>query len=86
MALKTRGAKVEVVCGNCKTKFMARVADRKRGWGKNCSKTCKAVKQSQTGGSDRHYQSKNIDPDYDGDHEAGLNALHEAYMSDCGQR
>ena len=41
----TRGAKVEVKCSNCGHKFMARVADRKRGWGKFCSKSCKASKQ-----------------------------------------
>jgi hypothetical protein len=42
-----RGAKVEVVCANkgCRVKFMARVADRKRGWGRFCSKSCKAAEQ-----------------------------------------
>lgn len=38
---KVRGKKVEVKC-KCGEKFMARVADRKRGWGKYCSKSCKA--------------------------------------------
>lgn len=42
---ETRGAKVEVSCECCTTKFMARVADRKRGWGRFCSKSCKAMKQ-----------------------------------------
>lgn len=37
-----RGAKVEVSCKCCGDKFMARVADRKRGWAKFCSKSCKA--------------------------------------------
>ena len=43
----TRGATVEVVCANkrCRVKFMARVADRKRGWGRFCSKSCKAAEQ-----------------------------------------
>lgn len=41
------GEKVEVKCKTCKTPFMARVADRKRGWGKFCSKSCKAIKQTQ---------------------------------------
>lgn len=27
---------------------MARVADRARGWGKFCSKSCKAIKQTQS--------------------------------------
>lgn len=41
------GEKVQVNCKTCKQPFMARVADRKRGWGKFCSKSCKAVKQTQ---------------------------------------
>ena len=41
----TRGAKVEVSCACCGNKFLARVADRKRGWAKFCSKSCKARKQ-----------------------------------------
>ena len=40
-----RGAKVEVSCKCCGEKFLARVADRKRGWGKFCSKSCKAKNQ-----------------------------------------
>ena len=37
---------VEVKCKGCKEPFMARVADRKRGWGEFCSKSCKATKQN----------------------------------------
>lgn len=44
------GATVEVKCKNCKSTFRARVADRKRGWGKYCSKSCKAIKQTQRTG------------------------------------
>jgi len=42
-----RGKKVKVECENreCKTIFEARVADRKRGWGRYCSKSCKTVQQ-----------------------------------------
>ena len=36
---------VECKCKSCKQPFMARVADRKRGWGLFCSKSCKAIKQ-----------------------------------------
>ena len=86
MTVESRGSKVEVKCKSCKVSFMARVADRKRGWGKFCSKKCKAKKQSQSGGSDKYHRSSEIDPDYDADHEAGMNALHEDYMADCGQR
>ncbi len=43
----TRGAQVEVKCKNCRKKFMVRIADRKRGWGKFCSKSCKAKHQAK---------------------------------------
>ena len=36
------GLKTEVSCKCCGDKFFARVADRKRGWAKFCSKSCKA--------------------------------------------
>lgn len=33
-------------CGSCGITFQARTADVKRGWGKFCSKSCKAKKQT----------------------------------------
>lgn len=39
-----------VKCANCKTEFEARTADINRGWGKFCSKVCKAKKQTATTG------------------------------------
>lgn len=47
-----RGRTVEVTCKNksCKTPFLARVADRKRGWGRYCSKSCKAEQQTRAAG------------------------------------
>ena len=36
-----------VKCATCKTEFQARTADVKRGWGKFCSKSCKAKKQGR---------------------------------------
>ena len=39
-----------VKCECCKSSFTARVADRKRGWARFCSKSCKAIKQTQNGG------------------------------------
>jgi hypothetical protein len=33
---------IEVKCKNCGNSFYARKADIKRGWGKFCSKSCKA--------------------------------------------
>lgn len=36
-------AMIEVNCISCAKPFMARVADRKRGWAKSCSKSCAAT-------------------------------------------
>lgn len=48
-------AMVEVKCKSCKGWFKARVADRKRGWGRYCSKSCKAIKQEQQTGQYKEY-------------------------------
>lgn len=37
-------------CKTCKRPFQARTADVRRGWGRYCSKTCKAVEQEQRTG------------------------------------
>lgn len=37
---------------------MARVADRKRGWGRFCSKSCKAIKQEQRTGQHAAHKNK----------------------------
>ena len=37
-------------CKQCKTPFIARAADRKRGWAQFCSKACKATTQSKATG------------------------------------
>ena len=50
-----RGQKVTVQCKNCKNDFEARVADRKRGWGRFCSKRCKAIHQERRTGQYRGY-------------------------------
>lgn len=41
---------VTVRCKTCKAPFEAREADRKRGWGRYCSKSCKAIRQTQIKG------------------------------------
>ena len=38
---------------DCGKQFNARVADRNRGWARFCSKSCKAIKQTQTGTKSR---------------------------------
>jgi endogenous inhibitor of DNA gyrase (YacG/DUF329 family) len=55
-----RGAVVEVKCNRCGDPFMARLADRKRGWGKFCSKSCKAVAQEQRTGQYRAYCNSTV--------------------------
>lgn len=57
-----RGLKKEYKCKCCGCFFIARVADRKRGWAKFCSKSCKAKKQMQIHGDTR---IKNYDDDSD---------------------
>jgi len=37
-------------CKTCGDPFLARVADRARGWARYCSKSCKAIKQTQRTG------------------------------------
>lgn len=37
-------------CKRCGDPFTARTADRKRGWARFCSKSCKAIRQTQTTG------------------------------------
>ena len=46
------GGKIEVRCDNakCGAVFVARAADRKRGWGRFCSKSCKAAEQEKRTG------------------------------------
>jgi len=48
---------VSVKCANkaCGVTFDARVSDRKRGWGKFCSKSCKAVKQEARTGQHKEF-------------------------------
>lgn len=53
-----RGATIVVSCKCCGDPFTARVADRKRGWAKFCSKSCKAKSQEQRTGQYRSYQER----------------------------
>jgi hypothetical protein len=68
-----RGAKVEVKCLQCGIAFMARVADRKRGWAKFHSKSCKAKHQEARTGQYASYVARvfngrqsNEESDWDG--------------------
>lgn len=59
-------SKVEVKCKQCQEPFMARVADRKRGWGKFCSKSCKAKGQTNSKGN-QHKTYRKTYEDYSED-------------------
>jgi len=51
--------KVECKCKVCKTSFMARVTDRKRGWAKCCSKSCAAsLNNIKTGNFKKYINSE----------------------------
>lgn len=48
----------KIKCANCNNTFEARTADVNRGWGKFCSKSCKASKQTKlTGITGPHYKA-----------------------------
>jgi len=54
---------VEVKCKNCRKKFEARSADVKRGWGKFCSKSCKAKEQEKRTGQYAKYLDRKTPTD-----------------------
>jgi hypothetical protein len=47
---------IEKKCKCCKKPIQVRLSDHRRGWGKYCSKSCKAKKQAQITGI--------VEPDY----------------------
>jgi hypothetical protein len=63
-------------CVKCGNPFTARTADRKRGWARYCSKSCKAVKQEAKTGQHRAYQQRQ-------DGEPTFNNAHQ-YHDDMG--
>lgn len=63
---------IECKCVVCGEKFVARVADRKRGWAKCCSKSCAATLSNKKTGkyrkhlaSQRAKQPKDMDAFFD---------------------
>lgn len=49
-------------CGN---NFIARTADRKRGWARYCSKSCKAIRQESRTGQYAAMKSRNATSEFD---------------------
>ncbi|WP_155252606.1 hypothetical protein [Pseudomonas brassicacearum] len=56
-------ATAEYACLRCKQPFIARTADRKRGWARYCSKSCKAVLQEARTGQNSAYHQRQSDGD-----------------------
>ena len=54
-ATTPRGKTKTYQCKNCQEPFSARVADRKRGWARFCSKRCKAIHQERRTGQHRNH-------------------------------
>lgn len=65
-------AMTEVTCKWCKTPFMARTADVKRGWGKFCSKSCKANQQEKRTGQNARYKEYQNSNDLERMHQNAL--------------
>lgn len=55
---KIRGATATYACKCCGAPFIARTADRARGWARYCSKSCKAAKQEMRTGQHAAYQER----------------------------
>lgn len=72
-------ATVTVKCERCKQPFTARVADRKRGWGRFCSKSCKAIKQEQRTGQHANYLHRRDRPYRDDDGSFTMSAEELSY-------
>jgi len=51
-------SKATYKCACCGDPFLARTADRKRGWARFCSKSCKARKQEARTGQHREYLNR----------------------------
>lgn len=62
-------------CLCCRQPFTARTADRKCGWARYCSKSCKAIKQVQKGGKYLNYQRSQSD-DW---HTYAMDAMEEGW-------
>lgn len=53
-----RGSTITKPCEWCKKPHTVRVADVKRGWGRFCSKSCKAMKQEKRTGQNAAYERR----------------------------
>ena len=61
-------------CKNCGDPFHARIADRNRGWGRFCSKSCKAAEQEKRTHQNARYHLRRADIDAASDHDDAMRA------------
>ena len=59
-------------CEWCRGPFTARSADRKRGWARFCSKSCKAKKQEKRTGQNATYHDRH-------EHNYGMDAVEQGW-------
>ncbi len=69
---------VQVKCA-CGTMFTARVADRKRGWAKSCSKSCAAIKREKKTGTYAAYQQRQARRYSEEWHDEAMTAMEEGW-------
>jgi hypothetical protein len=69
-------SKVQVTCeyDRCAKLFTARTADRKRGWARFCSKSCKAFVQEKKTGQNAAYQARKSAAEQS-DYDIGMEAV-----------
>ena len=72
-------------CQRCKQPFTARVADRNRGWAKFCSKSCKAIKQVQSGGASGPGHVGNSKPSKKYPRHDGRSPMKHKVCETCGE-
>lgn len=76
----SRGATVQVKCAcGCGVIFTARVADRKRGWGKYASKSCKARRQEARTGQYQAYKAREYQREFGGTPQFDRNGNYEGF-------
>ena len=66
--------RIEVRC-RCGTKFLAKMSDIKRGWGKSCSKSCAAKRSNKETGKYQKYLAAKCDKEQK--NELGFYLPHE---------
>ncbi len=73
-----------VICKNkqCKKVFQARTADVKRGWGKFCCKSCKAIEQENRTGQYKKYCNNVITKQLKSNHQGETEEFFANYSNE----